>query len=133
MDLTLLKVLVEHEDPIIKEAGTKAMRSREPSLRVLVIARDIIAKDLLDFFTSTTKRIFHHLQIDAAFLSMPPAAWITSDGYNLGKEWIGKLLVTNDIAERGVVLIHELQYMIQVAEDHRQVYSKTANKKDLLC
>ncbi|XP_076304471.1 uncharacterized protein LOC143222221 [Tachypleus tridentatus] len=107
--------------------------SPRPTPRLTVdAASNAVSRKLPDCFTSATNKIFYHLDISSAFLSLPPKEWSASKEYKQGKDRVKKLFVTNDAAERGVTLIQQFtakgrtksedqfQYMIQVAEEHRR-------------
>ncbi|KAG0710871.1 hypothetical protein GWK47_021909 [Chionoecetes opilio] len=114
---------------------------KEPSPRLHLNPEDVVSKDLSEFSTNTTKNLLPHLDIDSSVLGTDPVTWATTEAYTRGKERVIKLLVTNNVAERGVAAIQEftkkgktkqedqLQAMIQIVEEHRRNYTKTANEQ----
>ena len=88
------------------------------------------------FFTSNSMNLFHSLKLPTDFLSTDPDTWESEDGYSVAKRRLATLKVVNDTAERGVALIQEfnktltkdeedLQFLLQVVADHRQLYPTT--------
>ncbi|KAG0717710.1 hypothetical protein GWK47_007952 [Chionoecetes opilio] len=104
----------------------------EPSPRLHLTPEDVVSKNLSEFFTSKTKKLLQHLDIDSSFLGTDLVIWATTEAYARGKERVTKLLLTNDVAERGVAAIQEftkngrtkqeeqLQAMIQIVDEHRR-------------
>ncbi|KAG0714250.1 hypothetical protein GWK47_014489 [Chionoecetes opilio] len=79
----------------------------EPSPRLYLNPEDVVSKNLSEFSTSTTKKLLQHLEIDSSFLGTDSVTWATTEAYTRGKERVTKLLVTNDVAERGVAAVHK--------------------------
>lgn len=90
-------------------------------------------KNLEDFVTAKTITLFQRLELPDGFLAVDPALWEFRDDYKQAEETIKALKVVNDHAERGVALIQkysglithdemQLQFMLQVVEDHRKTY-----------
>ena len=75
---------------------------------------------------------FSCLGFTSVLLSLQPEEWIVSEEYIKGRDRVIKLFETNDAAERGIVITQaftangriknedQLQFMIQVAEEHRR-------------
>lgn len=94
---------------------------------------EILQKDLSDFVSQKSLFIFELLEISPDFLRKDPDEWKTDEHFLLGLEVVRSLRVTNDVAERGVALIQELnncltkseeqtQYLLQVVQQHRQKF-----------
>ncbi|KAG0712950.1 hypothetical protein GWK47_017307 [Chionoecetes opilio] len=104
----------------------------EPSPRLHFTPEDVVSKNLSEFFTSTTKKLLQHLDIDSSFLGTDPVTWATTEAYARGKERVTKLLVTNDVAKRGVAAIQEFTKNDKTKQEDQLQTSKTANKSIIL-
>jgi len=86
--------------------------------------------------------LFCLLNLSTEFLSTDPDMWEEQESYAVAKRRLATLKVVNDTAERGVALIQEynyktltkderdLQFLLQVVADHRQLYP-VANNTDM--
>ena len=92
-------------------------------------------KELPDFFTTSTTKIFQILGLDGSFLDVDPQQWESQQSYNDAKDIISALRVTNDLAEKGVALMQsfnealvrneeEKQFLLQMVEYHRSKFPK---------
>lgn len=159
MDLTHLKELAMHTDQAftchlwylsevtvgvslfddgVSSRKKKAMVNRmntdegleEPRSHLHSVPEHVVDKSLPDLFTSMTKIVLQHLDINTSFLGADLVTWASTEAYARGKERVAKLLVTNGVAERGVAITQEftkegmttqedrLQVMGQVIEEH---------------
>jgi len=85
-------------------------------------------KGLEQFCTSNSKTIFRLLQLPTSFLLKDPLSWKDDEEY----QFVKRLAVVNDRAERGVALIQQfnkhltkreqLQFLLQVVIDHRRQF-----------
>lgn len=85
---------------------------------------------LSDLVTMNSKRFFEILEIDDSFLQEDPEIWATHPAYVSGLEIVKSLVVTNDVAERGVKLVKDyksmcksmarFQNMLLVVDEHRK-------------
>ena len=92
---------------------------------------------LHNFFNKSTVKLFNILGVKETFLSKDPLVWNVDESYMYANDIVSSLRVTNDLAERGVALMHtfneglvrteeEKQFVLQVVEQHRQKFSKVA-------
>ena len=107
-------------------------------VRLKLKEEEVAQKQLQDFVTSNTTKLFSALGINMDFLQQDPHTWRTNANYKAGKQRVASLKVVNDVAERGVALIQEFnstlsnqeeqkQFVLQVVERHRKEYPN-ANK-----
>lgn len=91
--------------------------------------------------TSGTKTFFKRFSISTEFLAEDPSTWKENPGYKSAFEKLKKLVVVNDVAERGVKLIHdynkiltksetEKQFVLQIVAEDRKKYP-SATKSSL--
>ena len=108
-------------------------RTRGCDKRITVDLQLLRDKNLKDFVTLNSKRLFKMLGLPDGFLAVDPELWKERDDFLQATETVSALSVTNDHAERGVSLIHEfsgliahdeprLQFLLQVVEEHRRAY-----------
>lgn len=97
--------------------------------------------DLSHFVSNQTMIFFDTLNINTEFLSVPPSQWEHSASYTNHINFLRKIHVVNDLADRGVSLAAEYsaiitkdksqqQYLTHVVEHHRKLYPN-ANKTTL--
>ncbi|XP_050714934.1 uncharacterized protein LOC126997731 [Eriocheir sinensis] len=90
--------------------------------------------DLSDLVTTFTKRFFNILHVNEDFLQKDPLEWAADQKYQRSLDLVKSVRVVNDLAERGVALMTELndsltkseeqkQFLFQVVEAHRKKYS----------
>ncbi|KAK6185944.1 hypothetical protein SNE40_008071 [Patella caerulea] len=93
----------------------------------------ILASELKDFTTSSSKTMFQKMKLPDDFLVTDPDTWDENDDFNRALLIVQKMKVVNDHAERGVALIQEysgiltkdedqLQYLLQIVQEHRKMY-----------
>ena len=121
-----------------KQAFTQNMKtvagSDEILPRLQALPSEIKDKTVSSFANKNTNRFFDLLNIDTSFFNEDPANWKNNISYQAGQQRVQGLLVTNDCAERGVALVQEftksgrtkdedqLQFLLQVVEDHRKKF-----------
>ena len=104
----------------------------EPVKRVSLDSTLIPVKELEDFVTSNTSRLFSLTGIPHNFLNKNVDQWEFDESYLSAKATVRSMRVTNDIAERGVALMEEFkvltndeeqkQFLLQVVKHYRQVF-----------
>ena len=83
--------------------------------------------------TPRTKEFFSRYSISTDFLSKNPSTWKYDPSYKAGFDKLKNISVVNDVAERGVKLIHdynniltndesEKQYVLQVVAQSRKTF-----------
>ncbi len=91
----------------------------------------LCSKELSDFVSSNTRKLFVAAGITDDFLKTDPNTWDRNDNYIKAQKIIHNLKVVNDAAERGVALIQSFnavltnqeeqkQFLLQIVEKHRQ-------------
>ena len=108
--------------------------SDDPPPRLRVPAGGLKETTVASFATKETQKCFELLSIDTSFCEEDPTKWKDNPSYQAGLKRVKGLVVTNDMAERGVALVQEftrtgrtkaedqLQCLLQVVEGHRQQY-----------
>lgn len=110
--------------------------------RIVLTTADIQEKQLCDFVSQHTSKLFSALDIPQDLLIQDPSTWESNEAYIEAQKKLKGLKVVNDAAERGVALIQSFnsvitnqeeqkQYLLQVVEKHRQTFPN-ANKSTLL-
>lgn len=98
--------------------------------------------EFTSLLTPGTKTFFNRFSISTDFLNTDPSVWKDNPGYKSGIEKLKKIVVVNDVAERGVKLIQdynniltkdetEKQFILQIVSEHRKKYP-TATKSCLM-
>lgn len=64
-------------------------------------------KDLSDFVSAGTVKLFERFDLDYGFLCHDPVTWPSRDDFKAASTFFSRLNVTNDVAERGVSLTQE--------------------------
>jgi len=96
------------------------------------------SKQLCDFVSSNTRKLFVALDIPQEFLLAHPNTWENNEEYICSRKRVKQLKVVNDAAERGVALMQtfntvlsnqeeQKQFVLQVVEKHRREFA-TAKK-----
>ena len=96
-------------------------------------------KNLEDFISAKTRTLFELMKLPDTFLTVDPDLWKDREDYQKAAETVHAMKVVNDHAECGVALIQEfsglmtcdesqLQYLLQVVQQHRQVYPDSKKK-----
>lgn len=90
---------------------------------------------LATFVTINTKDFFDVMQISTEFMQKHESEWAQEESFKIGQRRAASLQVTNDVAERGVKLVSDVNqrttrdptqqaYLLQVIESHRQRFPK---------
>ena len=66
---------------------------------------DIEDLRVCDFVTKHTLFFFRNLQIDTSFLAKSVTDWPADNSYIKAKNFVKKIHVVNDVAERGIALV----------------------------
>jgi hypothetical protein len=97
--------------------------------RITLSDKLVPEKQLSDFVSTNTMKLFTAFNLPQDFLKLDSANWATNDDYVAACNTLRKLKVVNDAAERGVALIQtfnailtnqeeQKQYLLQVVENH---------------
>jgi len=81
------------------------------------VEKEIHEKEIADCINSKSMLFFESLKLDTSFLSIDPSLWNSDDAYRRAKATTKKMLVVNDIAERGVALANDYRHMTKSEED----------------
>ncbi|KYM98193.1 hypothetical protein ALC62_11109 [Cyphomyrmex costatus] len=95
--------------------------------------KSLAVKDLSDFVSRKSRRIFEEMSISCSFLETDPKEWDNNNDFLKCVEVFKSMKVVNDIAERGVALIEhynsiltrneeQKQFLVQVVQEHRKQY-----------
>lgn len=143
-----LSLFGERVDKDIKTKMIKTMRSDENAVvgikkydLNIINVKETVMKDLSYFVTSESLKLFSRFEISSEFLESDPDKWKADVHYNQALNIFSKLLVTNDVAERGVKLIQEYikilpkddeqrQFLLHVVSEYRSKY-RDCRKKTL--
>lgn len=104
-----------------------------PDKRIALDFQDtsIPEKTLANFVTNNSRSFFEKLSLSSTFLEFDPSEWNDNDDYKKAKEYVSKMNVVNDNAERAVALMQsfnthltkneeQMQYILQIVEKHRE-------------
>lgn len=88
---------------------------------------DLFTKQLCDFVSINTKKLFVALDISQEFLLTHSSPWENNEEYICGQSTVMQLKVVNDVAERGIQSFNSVltnqeeqkQFVLQVVERHR--------------
>lgn len=119
---------------MVSAMQNRASRVKDHSKRITIALDSFKDKNLEDFVTAQSMTLIQMLELPDGFLAVDPDLWEDRDDYKQATETVESLKVVNDHAERGVALIQEysglltrdetqLQFLLQVVEDHRKMYS----------
>ena len=105
------------------------------------VAKKIVVKDMHsfrnleihDFINEDSFKMFDRLNIPITFLSTDPELWQANEDFQKALEYVSKLKVVNDTAERGVKLMtdynnllthdeNEKQIILQIISNYRKTY-----------
>ncbi|KAK5645149.1 hypothetical protein RI129_006449 [Pyrocoelia pectoralis] len=111
--------------------GLPFFDSKVPSELKVKMMTTIQTKQLCDFVSQNTLKLFAALEITKDFLNQDPGTLENNKDFLEGRRRIQNLKVVNDAAERGISLIQSFngiitnqeeqkQYLLQVIEKHRQ-------------
>ena len=109
-------------------------------IKVDVTSADFQNKTVADFVTPRSRYFFEACNLSTDFLSFDPNDWDNRADYKKSTEFVHKLNVVNDCAERGVALMQtynniltknedQKQYLLQVVEQHRRRVSNASKTK----
>jgi hypothetical protein len=90
---------------------------------------EIVSKQLPDFVSVHTRKLFAALGIAEDFIHQHPTEWDTIDDYKLGKHRVQKLKVVNDVAERGVSLVQSFNSILTNQEEQKQCLLQVVEKQ----
>ena len=106
-----------------------------PTNRIFIDYKDksILQQNLVSFVSTKSRSFFDKLSLLTSFLYMDPSKWSENENYNKAKNYVEKINVVNDHAERAVALIQsfnthltkneeQLQYVLQIVEKHRKMF-----------
>lgn len=135
--------ITDHEKAAIVCAILDNRSSDEdPPKKAVVDLKTIMERQLHNFVSTRAFGLFEALEISTTFLQEDPASWNSLESYKFGKRTVNALTVVNDHTERGVALVQDysgqmtkdeqqLQFLLQVVEEHRRRYPDPT-KKSLL-
>lgn len=141
MLLSLFDNAVSSEMKLKIVRSAKQVESRSTNTkRYLITSKNVHLlsnTDLSDFATKKSFILFEQFELSYNFIGSHPDSWITDENYQDCQMMFRSLKVVNDAAERGVALIEEfngtltknedqLQYLLQVVQDHRKKYPSCA-------
>jgi len=97
-------------------------------------------KDISYFITADSKAMFSRFNIHSDFLNNSPSTWKENENFQRGMELLKRIVVVNDVAERGVKLIQEYnsilskdetekQYIVQIVSEYRKQYPDSTKTK----
>lgn len=104
--------------------------------RIALESDSITNKNLENFITSNTYRLFQITGMSPDFLKNDVENWDNDENYKRNKAIVYSMRVVNDIAERGVALMEEYnklhttdeeqkQYLLLLVKDHRKKFPDT--------
>jgi hypothetical protein len=128
-----------------KDEGNEENEETNPVRRYILHQNDFASFtniEFTSFVTPGTKTFFKRFSIRTDFLDKDPSTWKYDPGYKNGIEKLEKIVVVNDVAERGVKLIQEYnniltkdetekQFVLQIVTENRKTYP-TATKSSLM-
>jgi hypothetical protein len=106
-----------------------------PTNRIIIDYEDksVLEQTLASFISTKSRSFFEKLSLPTSFLQIDPSKWSENDDYTKAKNYVEKINVVNDNAERAVALIQsfnthltkneeQLQYVLQIVEKHRDMF-----------
>ena len=140
--LSLFDDHISHQE---KSAIIKAIQDNtanddeDPPKKAVVDSKTIKDRQLHSFASTRSGDIFKSLNIATTFLQEDPALWSSLESFQVAKKTVNALTVVNDHAERGVALVQDysglltqdeqqLQFILQVVEEHRRRYPDPTKK-----
>lgn len=112
------KVDVKTKEKMAKKIKAKISNPTSQVRRLILKSEDPktwVSKDLSDFVTPNTVKLFENFGLRNSFLSHKPETWHSKKDFEAAKNFFSLLHVTNDTAERGVALTQE--YMGRVRSE----------------
>jgi len=105
----------------------------EPPRRIQLDESQVDQRELCDFVSHNTRKLFVMLAIPQDFHKEDSSIWVNIDTYLAGQKKVKALKVVNDAAERGIALItsfnnvltnqeDQKQFLLQIVEQHRQTF-----------
>lgn len=144
-ELVGLSLFDDHTSHEEKSAIIKAIQDNtanddeDPPKKAIVDLKTINDRQLHSFASTRSGEIFKSLNIATTFLQQDPALWSSLESFQVAKKTVSALTVVNDNAERGVALVQDysglltrdeqqLQFLLQVVEEHRRRYPDPTKK-----
>ena len=142
-DLVALALFDDHVHVSTKRHILSAMREAEgtedPPKRITVTLESFKEKKIEDFVTKKSMALFQLMELPDGFLQVDPEVWEDHEDFQTARATVRAINVVNDHAERRVALIQEfsglltknepqLQYLLQVVEEHRRVFPIVENR-----
>ena len=108
-------------------------QDQDHSKRIIFYLDSFKDKNVEDFVTEKSMALFQMMELPYGLFAVDLDLWEDRDNYKQETETVESLKVVNDHAERRVALLQEysglitrdeaqLQYLLQVVEDHRRLY-----------
>ena len=130
---------------VLLDKDKEAEEEKNQVKRYILPEKDVSSFPNIKFpslLTPGTKTFFNRFSLSTDFLNKDPSVWKDDPGYKSGIEKLKKLMVVNDVAERGVKLIQdynniltkdetEKQFVLQIVAGDRKKYP-TATKSCLM-
>lgn len=79
---------------------------------------------LVDLVTERTKKFFERFKLRTDFFTKPSIEWENCEDYKHGRDYVKKLKVVNDSAERGIKLLEDYHNHITKDEMQKQYVLK---------
>src|SRR5437899_2076070 len=93
----------------------------DPPRRIKLDENSIMTKELPDFISINSRKLFVALDISQNFnLKEDPINWETNVDFSAAKRRVVQLKVVNDAAERGVALIQTFNGILSNQEEQKQ-------------
>lgn len=103
---------------------------------------DLLYNDIDFFVTAESIKFFERFELQTEFLLINPSQWTDNESYRTALQFVKKLTVVNDCAERGVKLVQDfckhytkdekqMQYVLQLVKDHRQMFPNALKKTNV--
>ena len=130
---------------VLLDKVEEAEEEKNQVKRYILLEKDFSSFPNIKFpslMTPGTKTFFNRFSLSTDFLNKDPSVWKDDPGYKSGIEKLKKIVVVNDVVERGVKLIQdhnniltkdetEKQFVLQIVAGDRKKYP-TATKSCLM-
>lgn len=118
----------------------------DPLKRITLFDHKILVKKISDFTSKNTNKFFEAISLNSDFLKENPETQSNNPIYYRElQQSVAKLRITNDTAERGMILIQknnnlstkseeQTQFILRVMAQHRKIFpsiTKTAVNKQI--
>lgn len=119
------KITVEEKSRMVSALNKqeKSKKKLEPTLTQLKSSYK--SKEIHDFISINTKKLFDRFCLPTGFLSVDPSHWGNNEDFKKGLEVCQKVHVVNDTAERAVKLFSEYNEIFTQDEDLKQCIIKS--------